>query len=301
MSNHWLRLWHDMPNDPKWRTIARISKQPISLVLSVFVHLMVDASRNVTRGHADVTHEDLASALDCDEDQISAVLEAMQGRALDGMKLRGWDRRQPKREDLGDPETGAKSAAERKRNQRQREKDAIKIDNDDSSVTGGDGDARGECHAASRKVTLDKDTDKDTDTSPSLRSGEGAAAPPPTRGRKKSEARTLATYLAECRAAGVKPVPDDHRVRRWADDAGLAPEMLQIAWLKFRERYTDGEKGKAKRYKDWPAHFATAVEGNWFKLWFVGDDGMCWSSVGLTHKAVLDARIAKREDEHAPV
>lgn len=77
--------------------------------------------------------------------------------------------------------------------------------------------------------------------------------------------------------------------------------MLQIAWLKFRERYTDGEKGKAKRYKDWPAHFATAVEGNWFKLWFAGDDGMCWSSVGMTHKAVLDARLAKREDEHAPV
>ncbi|ENU2244993.1 hypothetical protein ACWNUG_005487, partial [Escherichia coli] len=23
MANAWLRLWHDMPNDPKWRTIAR--------------------------------------------------------------------------------------------------------------------------------------------------------------------------------------------------------------------------------------------------------------------------------------
>ncbi|EOJ9867040.1 hypothetical protein ACQP3L_37610, partial [Escherichia coli] len=21
MANAWLRLWHDMPNDPKWRTI----------------------------------------------------------------------------------------------------------------------------------------------------------------------------------------------------------------------------------------------------------------------------------------
>ncbi|ENW8560590.1 hypothetical protein ACR6SH_005434, partial [Escherichia coli] len=25
MANAWLRLWHDMPNDPKWRTIARVS------------------------------------------------------------------------------------------------------------------------------------------------------------------------------------------------------------------------------------------------------------------------------------
>ena len=66
MSNHWLRLWHDMPNDPKWRTIARVSQQPLALVQAMYVHLLVDASRNVTRGHASVTHEDLASALDCD-------------------------------------------------------------------------------------------------------------------------------------------------------------------------------------------------------------------------------------------
>ncbi|EOP2197647.1 hypothetical protein QSF09_003200, partial [Escherichia coli] len=25
MANAWLRLWHDMPNDPKWRTISRVS------------------------------------------------------------------------------------------------------------------------------------------------------------------------------------------------------------------------------------------------------------------------------------
>ena len=25
MANAWLRLWHDMPNDPKWRTIARVT------------------------------------------------------------------------------------------------------------------------------------------------------------------------------------------------------------------------------------------------------------------------------------
>jgi hypothetical protein len=70
MSNQWLRLWHDMPNDPKWRTISRISGQPIALVISLYVHLLVDASRNVTRGHVDVTTEDLASALDVTERDI---------------------------------------------------------------------------------------------------------------------------------------------------------------------------------------------------------------------------------------
>lgn len=118
----WLRLWHDMPNDPKWRTIARVSSQPIALVQAMYVHLLVDASRNVTRGHVTVTKEDIASALDVTDEQVEAVFSAMQGRVLDGEKLSGWEGRQPKREDAGNPESGAKSAAQRKRDQRERER-----------------------------------------------------------------------------------------------------------------------------------------------------------------------------------
>ncbi|EEY1988416.1 phage replisome organizer, partial [Escherichia coli] len=40
MANAWLRLWHDMPNDPKWRTIARVSGQPIATVMAVYIHLL---------------------------------------------------------------------------------------------------------------------------------------------------------------------------------------------------------------------------------------------------------------------
>lgn len=148
MSNQWLRLWHDMPNDPKWRTIARISGQPISLVLSVYLHLMVDASRNVTRGHADVTVEDMASALDVTDDQLDQIYSAMQGRVMDGNKLTGWEKRQPKREDSGGGESGAKSAAERKREQRERERLAqIELE-------------KQQCHEVSRNVTLDKDKEE---------------------------------------------------------------------------------------------------------------------------------------------
>jgi len=91
-----------------------------------------------------VTAEDLASALDVTEEQIESVLSAMQGRVIDGEMLSGWDKRQPKREDAGNPESGAKSAAQRKREQREREKaEQEKIG----------------CHDESRNVTLDKDTD----------------------------------------------------------------------------------------------------------------------------------------------
>lgn len=138
--------------------------------------------------------------------------------------------------------------------------------------------------------------------SPSLRSGEGGAAqasrqPPPA--SKKREQITLSAYLALCKAGGKKPVPDDHFIRRWCEDAGIGAEMLQVAWVLFRERYTEGEKAKGKRYKDWAKHFGEAVKGNWFRLWYMGNDGKpVWSSDGLTHKAALDARLASKEAHH---
>ena len=153
MANQWLRLWHDMPNDPKWRTIARLSQQPISLVQAVYLHLLVDASRNVTRGHVDVTNEDLASALDVTEEAISAIREAMQNRVLNDDTLSGWEARQPAREDSGDRESGAKSSTERKREERARKAAGPNNGEKSRNVT--------TSHDVSRNVTTDKDKDKD--------------------------------------------------------------------------------------------------------------------------------------------
>lgn len=135
--------------------------------------------------------------------------------------------------------------------------------------------------------------------SPSLRSGEGASDDATPTVDKKSKRKTLRTYLAECKRAKTKPVPDDHAIRRWAADAGVTPEMLQIAWVKFRERYTEGEKGKGKLYTRWADHFATAVKDNWFKLWFADDEGVKWTTQGLTCKTVLDAQMKQQEAAHA--
>ena len=99
MANLWLRLWHDMPNDPKWRTIARVSGQPVSLVVAIYVHLLVDASQSKERGTVRTNSEDIASALDCDTEQVDSVLSAMQGRVIVENKISGWEVRQPDRED----------------------------------------------------------------------------------------------------------------------------------------------------------------------------------------------------------
>lgn len=141
MAIQWLRLWHDMPNDPKWRTIARASKQSIPAVLSVYLHLLVAASNASERGRTqNVCVEDVASALDLDAEQVEAILTAMQGRVLDGDQVSGWERRQVGRED--DSAARAKKWREDKKERERTESE------------------RNRTHTE-RKQTPDKDKDKE--------------------------------------------------------------------------------------------------------------------------------------------
>ena len=97
----WVRLWHDMPTDPKWRVIARKSGQPLPCVIAVFTFMLTNASGNsAERGALSAwDNEDVAAALDMDADQVASIISSMQGKVLDGQRLTGWERRQPKRED----------------------------------------------------------------------------------------------------------------------------------------------------------------------------------------------------------
>lgn len=101
---YWVRLWADLPTDPKWRVIAKRSGRPISEVMSVFMFMMVNAGErrpNATeRGElANWSDEDTAAALDIDPQHVTCIREAMQGKTLDGNKLSGWEKRQPIRDD----------------------------------------------------------------------------------------------------------------------------------------------------------------------------------------------------------
>ena len=106
MANQWLRLWHDMPTDPKWRTIAKTSGQRIGDVMAVYCHLLVCASNATERGQTQSFNcEDVANAIDVEAEQVAAIVDAMQGRVLEGDQVRGWDKRQVARED-GSAERG---------------------------------------------------------------------------------------------------------------------------------------------------------------------------------------------------
>lgn len=130
--------------------------------------------------------------------------------------------------------------------------------------------------------------EKRREESPSLRSGEDAGKPA---ARKKREDTNLKTYLDACKQSGVKPLAADHPIRSYCADAHITDEMLQLAWIVFKDRFTTG-KDKSKRQKDWPAHFANSVRGRWANLWFTDEKGeTCWTSAGLQEKKVAESRM----------
>jgi hypothetical protein len=200
--------------------------------------------------------------------------------------------------------TKAKTQAERAKEYRER----LKAESATSSQAPSR-DAVTEKRDASRDgVTTDKRREEKSNNPSSLRSEGGVDAPPPPPAPAKRTAReliTLATYLANCREQHVKAVPDDHAIRAWAADAGITEEMLQIAWVAFKERYTEDPQYRGKKYKDWAATFANSVKDSWFGLWHVSpENGVQWSSKGLQRKQVLETRQAQRQQQeeasHAP-
>lgn len=124
-----------------------------------------------------------------------------------------------------------------------------------------------------------------------------ASLSPAKPSRSSRSDKTLKTYIDECRAAGVKPIPDDHPVRRYCESAGITPDMAALAWLRFREEHTIGTR-KAKRYTDWPATFANSVKDRWYKFWIANTEGdATWTSEGLQARRVVDAQRHPEPEE----
>lgn len=99
---------------------------------------------------------------------------------------------------------------------------------------------------------------------------------PPLAGRKK----TFSAWLAEAKANGEKAISDYRPVWEYAEKVGLSADWIEIAWIKFRERYESDPNHRGKRYIDWRRVFLTAVDKNWFDLWFAKDGKFGLTTVG---------------------
>ncbi|MFC3816542.1 hypothetical protein [Lysobacter sp. GCM10012299] len=146
----WCRWHHGTVNDPKWRVVASrcvtsvtsVTNVTVGHVVAVWAAMVENASQSPKRGElAGWDDEDVAAGLGFTTEQVRAIREAMQGKTLEGGKLSGWEKRQPKREDSSAGRTKA-----------WRERHRANGDTGDASVTHGDarddeethGDHRGE-------------------------------------------------------------------------------------------------------------------------------------------------------------
>lgn len=112
-----------------------------------------------------------------------------------------------------------------------------------------------------------------------------AEVKPEKRKRKpKAPEITFAEFATACRAAGEPAVPEDDPIHAWAESAGVTTEMITLCWAKFRGKYTDSDK----LYADWRATFRNAVRDNWFRLWYVADDGQ----IRLTTNGRITEKVA---------
>lgn len=125
----WLRVYTEMPGDMKLRRVAKLARAPMATVLSVWVCMLCHAgghagdSRGTLAGWDDGT---IATGLDLEDEQVTAIRAAMQGLLLDGEVLIGWERRQG--ELLPTDGRPASTSAERMRRMRERK----------AAATGGD-------------------------------------------------------------------------------------------------------------------------------------------------------------------
>jgi len=122
----WLRWWHGTVTDPKFQWVARRSKQNSATVIAVWACLLECAS-NATQCNADATRGNVASfdcndwdvALGLDDGVVKRIYDAMVEKGLIADdRITQWEQRQPKREDSGNPNTGALSSTERSRRHR---------------------------------------------------------------------------------------------------------------------------------------------------------------------------------------
>ncbi len=116
------------------------------------------------------------------------------------------------------------------------------------------------------------------ETDPDL--GNGGVQPP---ARSSKPPVTMEAWLAQCRELRIKPIPSDDAVLRYAERIGLPDEFLLLQWQEFKRRHL----GSGKRQADWRRKFRNSVESNWYRLWYIGADGVA----KLTTQGVQAQRV----------
>lgn len=252
----WFRWHHGSVLDTKLSLVAKKAGASVAEVIAVWACLLEAASANTDRGNPGATDfEALDYHLGIADGASLSIYQQMIARGLvdaDTGRLTAWERRQPKREREDD------GAAERKRRQREREAES----GDRYGIT--------TCHAMShQKTPREEKSREEVDKTPQTPQGGSVA---PQRVAKRNPVR-LQTFLDECKANGDRPVRDHKPLWDYCKKAKLPQDFVALAWVEFCRRFTGDGTDAATLQKDWRRKFQKYVEGNYYRLWAIGDDG----------------------------
>ena len=70
---------------------------------------------------------------------------------------------------------------------------------------------------------------------------------------------------------GEDAIPADDPIFEYAEKSEIPVEFLALSWARFRDDMRDRKIRKI----NWRAHYRNAVKGNWYKLWWFNQDGIC--------------------------
>jgi len=129
---------------------------------------------------------------------------------------------------------------------------------------------------------------------PSPTGDEGAETKAEKKPKRERKPRTaLKTFLAACRANGVKPVTTYAPLMEYVEGVGLPADFLELAWDVFCHEHLDGGANAARLQADWQRHFTNYVTKGYYRLWVCKPDGVFeLTSVGQQAKQFHNRKAA---------
>ena len=101
---------------------------------------------------------------------------------------------------------------------------------------------------------------------------------------------TFSAWYAAIQSAGERAVTGYERLWNYVESVQLPSEFVEMAWIKFKARYSSDPRYSRKKYVDWRLVFLSAVEGNWLRLWHATSDGYRLTTEGVQAQRELTAR-----------
>lgn len=98
----------------------------------------------------------------------------------------------------------------------------------------------------------------------------------------------LDAFLAECRTAGERAIPEDDGVFAYADNIGLPHDFVGLAWSQwFKPNYATKKQAGVR---GWRQTFRNCVEGNWPKFWYTTEGEWRLTTAGKQAQLAREAQ-----------